>query len=98
MEANTENTVNELEYIFLEGVLNKQFELVGCDLRTVDIVQMPKEEQTKLWNQYKFTEETFAEWKNFFFETVSKINPEADQELSNELFNMICEQWAFDVE
>ena len=41
---------------FLKAVLNKQFELVGCEKTTDEVIDMDAEQQMEFWNSYTMTQ------------------------------------------
>ena len=53
---------------FLKAVLNKQFELVGCNKTTEEVINMGAEQQLEFWNSYKITQEQHNEWRKYFME------------------------------
>lgn len=89
---------------FLKAVLNKQFELVGCETTTDEVINMDVEKQMEFWNSYKMTQSQHDKWKQYFMELApenEEFKSIEDQELLNSIletvFDAISAEWEFDV-
>lgn len=88
---------------FLKAVLNKQFELVGCNKTTEEVINMDAEQQLEFWNSYKITQEQHNEWRKYFMELApeneefkSVENEEIFQDVLDAVFETISEEWEFE--
>jgi len=89
---------------FLKEILNKQFELVGCNKTTDEVIAMDPEQQSEFWESYKITKDQIEEWRNYFMELASENdefkvyeNEELFPDILNEIFETLVEEWAFEV-
>lgn len=89
---------------FLKAVLNKQFELVGCEKTTDEVINMDAEQQMEFWNSYTMTQSQHDEWKQYFMELAPENEEFAsveDQELLNSIletvFDTLAAEWEFDI-
>lgn len=89
---------------FLKEVLNKQFELVGCNKTTDEVIAMTPEQQTEFWGSYTITKEQIEEWRKYFMELASENeefkvyeHEEQFQDILNVIFETLVDEWAFEI-
>lgn len=89
---------------FLKAVLNKQFELVGCETTTDEVINMDAEKQMEFWKSYKITQSQHDAWKQYFMELApenEEFSVIEDPELLNSIietvFDTLSAEWEFEI-
>ena len=88
------------EIAFVTKVLDKQFELVGMQYRTAEIIEMTATEQKEIWSSYFLNDAILEDWYKYFIELCKENEgfKELDEDSLKPIFESIVNEWGFNFE
>jgi len=88
------------EIAFVTKVLDKQFELVGMEYRTAEIIEMTAEQQKEIWTSYFLNDNILEDWYKYFIELCKENEgfKELDEDALKPIFESIVNEWGFNFE
>lgn len=95
----TDDADDKRQVEILIDILQKMFQIVGCKIPVLEIINLSVYEQSKLWKQYTLSEEQFEEWYDYYISRATDLlGYDADEEEIEETFKEISEHWAFKID